>query len=431
MSNSQQQTLEIGFEAFLQELPAEYRPLAYDFKVFTRGRKFKSPADVMRAVMDYCGLDFSLREVAGHFSLLEERVSDTAVHKRLRACLPWVKALLERMFGSCSEGLIAGGLRFVVVDGSTVQVPGAQGTSYRLHIAIDLVKLEILHVEVTDAHEGESLERYPLKEGDVVIVDRGYNQPAALINQAAQGVCVVVRYNPHGMNLYDEQMQKVDWERVLKAADGQPVCISVRVPKDGEFIEAHVHATPLPQEQAAGARRRARAAAKKKGRTAKARTLFLAGWVLIFSGVPPEILNTETIAELYRVRWQVELVIKRLKSILDIDRIRAREGGLLAQLYLHGKLLYATVVEKLVRKRFGTQGTGLDGDRLQTPWRLWTLVAQEVKAWIATVDVWDERRIADSLQAMRERPRRRSLQTLPQQAHKLILFCRGRGLSNV
>jgi hypothetical protein len=307
MSNSQQQTLEIGFEAFLQELPAEYHPLAYEFKVFTRGRKFKSPADVMQAVMDYCGLDFSLREVAGHFSLLEERVSDTAVHKRLKACLPWVKALLERMFGSCSEGLIAGGLRFVVVDGSTVQVPGAQGTSYRLHIAIDLVKLEILHVEVTDAHEGESLERYPLKEGDVVIVDRGYNQPAALINQAAQGVCVVLRYNPHGMNLYDEQMQKVDWERVLKAADGQPVCISVQVPKDGEVTEAHVHATPLPQEQAAGARRRARAAAKKKGRTAKARTLFLAGWVLIFSGVPPEILNTETIAELYRVRWQVEM----------------------------------------------------------------------------------------------------------------------------
>ena len=132
MSNSRQQTLEIGFEAFLQELPAEYHPLAYEFKVFTRGRKFKSPADVMQAVMDYCGLDFSLREVAGHFSLLEERVSDTAVHKRLKACLPWVKALLERMFGSCSEGLIAGGLRFVVVDGSTVQVPGAQGTSYRL-----------------------------------------------------------------------------------------------------------------------------------------------------------------------------------------------------------------------------------------------------------------------------------------------------------
>ncbi len=29
-----------------------------------------------------------------------------------------------------------GHLRFLIVDGSTVQVPGAQGISYRLHLTI-------------------------------------------------------------------------------------------------------------------------------------------------------------------------------------------------------------------------------------------------------------------------------------------------------
>ncbi|MCK7574713.1 MAG: hypothetical protein MZV65_01560 [Chromatiales bacterium] len=29
---------------------------------------------------------------------------------------------------------------------------------------------------VTDAHEGERLGHYPLQDGDVVVVDRGYNQ---------------------------------------------------------------------------------------------------------------------------------------------------------------------------------------------------------------------------------------------------------------
>jgi IS4 transposase len=42
---------------------------------------------------------------------------------------------------------------------------------------------------------------------------------------------------------------------------------------------------------------------------------------------------------LYRVRWPVELVIKRLKSILHIDQLRARKDSLLADLYLHGKWL--------------------------------------------------------------------------------------------
>ena len=56
---------------------------------------------------------------------------------------------------------------------------------------------------------------------------------------------------------------------------------------------------------------------------------------------------------LYRVRWQVELVIKRLKSILNINQLRARKDGLLADLYLNGKLLYAWVLEKRTRQRRG------------------------------------------------------------------------------
>jgi len=71
-------------------------------------------------------------------------------------------------------------VRFIVIDGSTVQEPGATGTTYRLHIAIDLVKLELLQVEVSTDKVGESLDHYRLGNGDVVIVDRGYNQPKSL-----------------------------------------------------------------------------------------------------------------------------------------------------------------------------------------------------------------------------------------------------------
>jgi hypothetical protein len=75
-----------------------------------------------------CGLDQALRETAGNLTLLEERISDTAIHKRLQACLPWVKALLQRLLGADAAPLLEGNLRFVVVDGSTVQGPGATGT---------------------------------------------------------------------------------------------------------------------------------------------------------------------------------------------------------------------------------------------------------------------------------------------------------------
>ena len=184
------------FESFLQELPEDYWELALEFKAFTRSRKIKTPAPLMQVVMGYCGLDAVRRETAGNFTLLEERISDTAIHNRLKACVPWVKALLSRMMGAAAQPLLEGHLRFLIIDGSTVQGPGAKGTWYRLHLAIDLVKLHLVHGVVTDAHEGERLDHYPLQDGDVVVVDRGYNQAQMWIDQADRGSawwCAITR----------------------------------------------------------------------------------------------------------------------------------------------------------------------------------------------------------------------------------------------
>ncbi len=423
--------IDITFESFLQELPPDYEELAREFKAFCRPRKIKSPAQLMQVVMLYCGLDQVLREVAGSFTLLEEAVSDTAIHTRLKAALPWVKALLKRMMGAQALELIEGGLRLVVIDGSTVQGPGAKGTWYRLHIAIDLVKLELIYVEVTDKYQGERLDYYPLQEGDVALLDRGYNQSGQVIEQGARGVCVVLRYNPHSMTLYDEECEKIDWHETLQACSQPQCCVPVKVMHEGHFVEGWVHATRLPEPQAAEARRRTRAQAKKKGRTPRAETLFLAGWVLVFTTVPPEILSTEVICQLYRVRWQVELAIKRLKSLLDIDCLRAREGSDLAQLYLHGKLLYAWVVEKHARRRCGADWMRLDRPRQATWWRVWKLIHQEVATMVRSAAQWNFQRWEQCLKVIQERPRRRKLQILPQRVNQLIATCQAAGVSNI
>ncbi|MEN8129387.1 MAG: transposase [Pseudomonadota bacterium] len=187
----------------------------------------------------------------------------------------------------------------------------------------------------------------------------------------------------------------------------------------------------MPEEQAAQARRRVRANAQQKGHTVQAKTLLMAGWVLVFTTVAPEILSTTVIAQLYRVRWQVELVIKRLKSLLDIDRLRAREGSTLASLYLHGKLLYAWAVERRARRRCGETGMRLDGPRQATWWRIWKLMKQEVAIMINGVGQWDFERWEQCLAVMQERPRRRTLQMLPDRVNRLIASCQLAGLSNI
>jgi hypothetical protein len=424
-------TVDTTFERFLQELPADFRELAFEFKAFTRGRKIKTPEQLLQVVMNYCGIDLVLRETAGNFTLLEERISDTAIQKRLKACGPWVKALLGRLLGAAAAPFLEGRLRFVVVDGSTVQGPGAKGTEHRLHLAVDLVRLELISVKVTDAHEGESLAHYPLQDGDVVVADRGYNSARAVIECADRGVAVVVRYNPHSLNRYDAAGAKIDWLAELQTTTETERCIPVRVQVAGQFIAGHLHGCRLPPAQAAEARRRVQAQARKKGRQAHARTLALAEWVLVLTTLPPAVLPTATVLALYRVRWQVELVIKRWKSIVNIDQLRARQGSPLADLYLHGKLLYAWVLEKWARRRCGTGWNRLDGPRRATPWRVWKLLRQELATAISGVRHWNLDRWPACLAVMQERPRRRPLQILPDRVNRLIAQCQALGMSNI
>ena len=79
---------------------------------------------------------------------------------------------------------------------------------------------------------------------------------------------------------------------------------------------------------------------------------------------------------LYRLRWQIELAIKRLKSVLDLAKLRAHDAQL-AQSYLLAKLLAALCLDEITRR----VGTPLDtwlGDeqRPLSAWR-WTALAWE------------------------------------------------------
>jgi hypothetical protein len=307
------------------------------------------------------------------------------------------------------------------------------GTTYRLHVAIDLVNLTFHQVEVTTDKEGEHLDHYFLREGDVVLIDRGYNQPKTLVPFIDQGGDVVLRYNANGMNLYDfdDVMKKIDWQDQLRNLRGEAGVIPVYICYQDKRINGYVHAIPLPEKEAAEARRKARERARKKGRNASGETLYLSGWVLIFTSLPPEILDTRTAASLYRVRWQVELTIKRMKSLLSVDQLRAFKNSPLAELYLYGKLLYAAVVEKITNRRFSRAMTGMVMDRKLTPWRLWDLINKELRAAVTACFPHHEQYELDAIKSVSERPRKRKLQTLPESIFDLINQCRRLGVSLV
>ena len=412
------------FEELLRDLPPETMQMARAFKAFVRAKKVKTPAQLLRVVFLYCGVDKPLREVAGIFTALYESITDQAVAERLRACGPWVKAMLRRMLPLSAVDTLPQGLRFVVIDASSIQAPGAKGTDHRLHIAMDLVSLQFLEVLVSDVHTGETLKHFALAPGDVVLADRGYAQCQGMRVAIEQGAELIVRLNPFSVVLSDAAGAPLELRAALKRQKTETLrtlVVALHAAGGQHEVRGWVHAYRLNMEQANRARHKCRQGHKKG--TPSAESLFVAGWVLVFTTLAPAVLSAQTIMALYRCRWQVEIAIKRWKSVLDIDALRAKANSPLAEVWLHGKLLYALMLERRMRRQLGDSWGRLDHQRAGTWWRVWGMLQDELAPLITGALFWKEDAWAACLKVLMERPRRRTLQQLPLEAIDILYRC--------
>ena len=75
-------------------------------------------------------------------------------------------------------------------------------------------------------------------------------------------------------------------------------------------------------------------------------TLEFAKYVIVFrtrsSGSTVEVLES------YRLRWQIELVFKRLKSLAQLGHV-PKHGDRSSRAWLYGKLLVTLLAQKLIR----------------------------------------------------------------------------------
>ena len=73
-----------------------------------------------------------------------------------------------------------------------------------------------------------------------------------------------------------------------------------------------------------------------------------AQYVLVFTTLPASAASTEQILEAYRLRWQVELTFKRMKSIAQIGHVPKHDDQS-SRAWLYGKLFVALLSQKLAR----------------------------------------------------------------------------------
>src|SRR5713101_3769133 len=275
---------------------------AREHRAFIRARGVKSAVDVLRLALIYGPGGHSLRTVAAMASAAGlAEVSDVAVLDRLKGAADWLQSLCKERLARVAKEIGVKPMErpIRIVDGSRLEGPGDR--VWRLHLCFDAGLARIVDAAITTTKDGEP----------------------------------------------------IDWLKLFKRASEQSsLDMSVRVHK------AHSRFEPLdmrlviikkPPAAAAQARTKARRASRKNNRRTDPRTLAGADYVILLTSLKRQEFPIDLVAALYRLRWQIELAIKRLKSLLHIDRLPAKHPDLVrAWLYAH--LLLALLLDDIIAR---------------------------------------------------------------------------------
>jgi hypothetical protein len=214
--------------------------------------------------------------------------------------------------------------RLLLVDASCLHQPGGTGDDWRLHLAYDFLAGRMSQVRVTDRRGGERLDRYTWQPGDVIVADRGYGYRRSVAWAVQQQADVVVRIHPATCPLETEGGQPFNVLRWLRQRGSSPREWVGWCRWQGQRYRVRLLAGKLDAQATQRARRRQRRKAQKAGRTLTAPTLAVAGWLLLLTTLPAETWSAAEVLALYRVRWQVELVFKKMKQLLRLNQIRSK-----------------------------------------------------------------------------------------------------------
>ena len=331
---------------------------ALAMRALIRRREIRSGEMLLRLALAYGPGGLSLRASAawaGVVGLAE--LSDTAVMKRLRNAADWLGevagALLHRDATSRLSAAILPGRRLRIADGSVITQPGSSGTDWRLHATYDPVSSRFTDLDLTDAHGAESLTRVGLEPGDVALGDRNYAKPAALRSVLDQGADFIVRVGWSSLRLLQADGTPLVWETLFGGLQpGGAIERRVQVAHSGNpgkrgltWFEARLIVRRATAEAAEQALRRTRRSHSRRRSHAELQpmTVQSAGFLMLLTSLPADVGLDEVLAA-YRVRWQVELAFKRLKSLLGLDRLPAKSRDL-ARSWLLAHLILALLID--------------------------------------------------------------------------------------
>jgi|SRR5579859_8159209 len=335
--------------------PLNWEQLGRSSGSVRRLRGFATLESLLRALLLHVGCGWSLRETAVRAKLAGlADVSDVTLLNRLRDAENWLRQLCELLLREQGLDLRPrlSARRVRLLDATVVSEPGKTGSQWRIHYSLRLPALECEDFVLTSTRGSGAAERFGhfhFQPGELVLADAGYSNPPGILAVVEQGADVCVRLNPHSLPLYNEVGERLDLTAALRRLRkaGRVMEWPVRVDAGQRTVGGRLCAIRKSREAIERAERRLKDKVQR-GKKVGPLTRFCANYVLVFTTLPSNEATAAEVLETYRLRWQIELSFKRMKSIAQLGHLPKYDDRS-SRAWLYGKLLLALLTEKMVR----------------------------------------------------------------------------------
>lgn len=346
-------------------LPEGWEAAAKTEKALQRsGIYIKTPEDLFNLVLLYLtegktfGQTSALLKITGKMPM-----NKNAVYERITGSKNWLKWMCEHL---CRENdFIPEAPEWLknhhvcLVDATNESKPGSHKTDYRLHYMIDLFSLCMKEMHLTTGAEGERISRFEtLGKDDLVLADRIYGTITGITYLHDREADYIFRLRANAFNLYEGKYNEngeMEYdgfdltEKLKKWEAGKTLNFHLYCKSGKQYLPVRVCAVGKTKEEVQKSDKQTKKSnsGKNRRKITPLQKIYNRYFVVITS-LNDEI-TTKQVLELYRMRWQIELVFKCFKSIFDFDGIAAQKDET-AYTWFYGTLLLAAICEALVNQ---------------------------------------------------------------------------------
>lgn len=301
--------------------------------VFTwADRKDASIAKVVEHLRD-CGIEIDEESIRKRFNekgsqflrAMIEKTLSTAMQARSEA-IPLLKRFNGVYLEDCSTITMPADLAELFCGCGGSKDGGAAGVKIFTCVEVGsgaVTKLTFWPSRQNDVLAGQQAGELPV--GSLRVADLGFFDVKTFQRYTTQGVYWISRgktgvlIEPEG-----QTQQKLNAYLQSQSRDQGPIDVAVRLTQ--RRMPCRLVAIPCTEQVAAKRKRQLRQRMKKKGQTVSAEQLVLCEWTVYFTNLPVALASVDDIYVLYGVRWQIELVFKRWKSVGGLAMSRGRKG---------------------------------------------------------------------------------------------------------